>query len=341
MIQRHCARIENRSTPNTMQPRGGIAVDTGMHSGLRLPTPGQPRMYRLYETPRERLAARSWQLGERTEIHQGFSGRYHASEPGALSLKTFFGGPAWYSVGPGRYLVPEGRYLVLNEHQPYEITKDSPSPVESFILFYKDGAAGEVVRSLQARQETLLAEPFQPAPAPHFFERTFALDGELAVRLYRLRSHMLMGTIDPEALPEMTQGILEALVTQQFALRSELGELAALRPATREELYRRLHRAREFIEAGLNEEINLDQLAQVACLSKSHLIRTFAMLFRATPHQYLTQQRIARARQLLEKTHQSVSSICTGLGFRSLGSFSSLFKTHVGLSPAQYRRCMK
>ncbi len=113
--------------------------------------------------------------------------------------------------------------------------------------------------------------------------------------------------------------------------------LPALRVATREELYRRLHNARDYIAATYHQPITLDEIARVACLSPTHFLRTFKQLFRQTPHQYLTAQRLRQAQKRLLTTDQSITEICYAVGFESVGSFSWLFRRHTGHSPAHYR----
>ncbi|MEM9487952.1 MAG: helix-turn-helix transcriptional regulator [Myxococcota bacterium] len=79
-------------------------------------------------------------------------------------------------------------------------------------------------------------------------------------------------------------------------------------------------------------------MARAACFSRYHFLRAFRREFDITPHQYLTRYRIDRARELLSTSDRPVTEICLDVGFRSLGSFSSLFQRHVGHSPTRYRR---
>src|SRR5947209_5050407 len=102
-------------------------------------------------------------------------------------------------------------------------------------------------------------------------------------------------------------------------------------------LYRRLLQAKVFIDAHFHEAINLDSIADEAYFSKFHFIRIFKKIYRQTPHQYLVQVRIEKAKQLLQSSIP-VASACYACGFESIGSFTSLFKKVTGFSPAEYRR---
>ncbi len=109
-------------------------------------------------------------------------------------------------------------------------------------------------------------------------------------------------------------------------LHCEIDRIPAVRRTTRIKIYRRLHRAKDFMDSSLDEKIDLPRVAKVACLSPHHFLRLFKELFQETPRQYLIRKRIARDRELLLATERSIGEICSAIGFESLGSFSYLFR---------------
>jgi AraC-like DNA-binding protein len=114
-----------------------------------------------------------------------------------------------------------------------------------------------------------------------------------------------------------------------------------VRPGTRIELYRRLHRARDFVLAALPEPLELADLARVACLSPSHFLRAFRRAFGVTPHAYVTAERMKTACRLLASTDQPVTDVCLAVGFDSLGSFSWAFRRRYGLPPQAWREAAR
>ena len=98
-----------------------------------------------------------------------------------------------------------------------------------------------------------------------------------------------------------------------------------------------LLKTRQFIDRNYTRDLTIDRLATIANLSPFHFIRAFRVAFGQTPHQYLRDQRLARAKELLVTTPQPVTEICDQIGFRSLGSFSSLFRRLTGETPAEFR----
>jgi len=265
-------------------------------------------------------------------------GHYWSGEAG-LSIKSFSHGQAYYNAGGGSYLVDPNSYLILNHDQRYTINIEPGTPIVSFCIFFAEGFAEEVRRSLNAGANLMLDEPeWCGAPQVNFYERTYQHDEVLSPLLTNFRSALPQRQNDPGWINEQLHLIAGRLLQVHQLARRELEALASVRPATREELYRRLHRARDFMAASFAEKITLEQIARVACLSPNHLLRTFKQLFRQTPHQYLTQRRLLQAERLLSQTDFPVTDICLAVGFESLGSFSTLFRRHAGLSPDNFRR---
>jgi AraC-like DNA-binding protein len=100
----------------------------------------------------------------------------------------------------------------------------------------------------------------------------------------------------------------------------------------------RLSRARRFIDESYDQPLDLAEISKQACLSRFHFLRLFRDTFETTPHQYLIQRRIEKAKELLRAPTPSVTDVCFEVGFQSLGSFSSLFRKCVGQAPVNYRR---
>ena len=103
------------------------------------------------------------------------------------------------------------------------------------------------------------------------------------------------------------------------------------------DFYRRIVQAKLFIDQNYAEQIDAGEIADEACYSKFHFIRTFKNIYGRTPHQYLTHVRIERAKVLLEQG-VSVTESCFAVGFDSLSSFTSLFKRRAGVTPSDFQK---
>jgi len=107
--------------------------------------------------------------------------------------------------------------------------------------------------------------------------------------------------------------------------------------AAHEDSNRRLLRARDAMDRSYAEPLDLESLARVALMSEAYFSRSFRETFGETPHRYLQRRRVERAMWLLRSSSRSVTDICLGVGFTSLGTFSRTFRDVVGESPSQYR----
>lgn len=270
-------------------------------------------------------------------LHEA-SREYYWEGQAPLSIKTFFSGRALYTLGRGYCAVDDASYLIVNHDQPYTIAIEADDPVESFCLFFAPGYVEEVHRSLVTQAGDLLDTPEESDTIPlHFFERTYQHDDLLSPVLFHLRAVLRNKRHEHIWLQEQFSGLVSRLLQVHLNVYKEIESLPAVRVATREELYRRLYRAKEYAAAFFNTPLTLHEMAHVASLSPTHFLRTFKQVFHQTPHQYLTERRLAYAQQLLLHTDRSVTDICFSLGFESLGSFSWLFSQRVGCSPTAYR----
>lgn len=100
---------------------------------------------------------------------------------------------------------------------------------------------------------------------------------------------------------------------------------------------RKLCQVRDLMRDCLDQELTLDDLSAEIDLSTWHFLRAFRSSFGETPHAFLTRLRLDRAKELLTITTRPVTEICFDVGFSSLGSFSTLFRRYVGMSPAAFR----
>lgn len=97
-------------------------------------------------------------------------------------------------------------------------------------------------------------------------------------------------------------------------------------------------RATEFIEAHLDGDINLRQVAEICELSVSHFARAFRHTFRKPPYQWLLERRIEKARDLLLNARLSLAEIAFRCGFTDQSGFNRSFKRICGATPGEWRR---
>ncbi|MBT32594.1 MAG: AraC family transcriptional regulator [Thalassobius sp.] len=92
-------------------------------------------------------------------------------------------------------------------------------------------------------------------------------------------------------------------------------------------------RAKHLMDNHFGQELNLDAIAEEACLSKFHFIRMFKKYYGKTPNQYLREVRIKQAKSMLSEGIP-VTAVCFAVGFNSLSTFSAFYKSYTGNTPS-------
>jgi AraC family transcriptional regulator len=99
----------------------------------------------------------------------------------------------------------------------------------------------------------------------------------------------------------------------------------------------KLRRICDYVEANLDRELRMSDLAQVAGVTPSYFHRAFRMTTGQTPLAFVNERRVRRAMELLEKQDVSVSETCVRVGFVSPAHFARVFRNATGMNPSRYR----
>jgi AraC family transcriptional regulator len=100
---------------------------------------------------------------------------------------------------------------------------------------------------------------------------------------------------------------------------------------------RQLLQVLEYIHEQLDQDIKLADLAALLGMSQFHFSHLFKQSIGTTPYQYLLQQRVERAKQLLKQTDRSIMDIALLCGFNSHSHLSKQFRQLTGVTPRIYR----
>ncbi len=261
----------------------------------------------------------------------------YSERAGPLSIKSVYRGVEMHEVNGARFAVDPQHYLILNQGQRYSSYADSGEGVETLSVFFAPGFAEDVLQSLVTSSDKLLDSSLKTQPVC-FFERLYRHDLTVSPLLQIMRSAVRLGTVSSGRLEGYFSVLLERLLCVHRDLYKEIVRFPALRLSTKIEIYRRLHRAKDFMTSTFRCPLTLPEVAKVACLSPHHFLRLYRSAFGETPHTFLLRLRLEYARARLLESERSVTEICFDAGFVSLGSFSSVFKRRYGCSPSGLRR---
>jgi len=255
-----------------------------------------------------------------------------------LSIRCAFGGQRRFEVDRRTYVVDDTAYLLLNLGQVVQSSLVAKAPVECLNVTFHPGFAEQALAAITTPAEKLLdGTPVYGEPVG-FYVRTYPHDDALSRRLLSLRCALTTLPVTQGWLEEQFHHLAADLLQTHQRERLEIERMPGVRPSTRKECYERLHNAREYMRACMGQPLMLPEIAGIACMAPHHFLRTFKQAFQQTPHQYLTDLRLNRARTLLRRTETPVTEICMEVGFESLGSFSWLFRRRFGASPSAFRQ---
>jgi AraC-like DNA-binding protein len=99
----------------------------------------------------------------------------------------------------------------------------------------------------------------------------------------------------------------------------------------------RLKRVVEYVAGHLDEKVTLADMAAAARLSRMHFAALFLRATGRTPHQYLLEQRVSTAQDMLRTTDKSIVDIALSVGFSTQAHFTTVFKRIAGQTPLKWR----
>lgn len=237
-----------------------------------------------------------------------------------------------------RHMLDSSNYLITPQGLPYQTEILSEQEVELIVVGFHPRFFQSALAQLPLSAEELL-EDFESSRAelPPFWETSYPRTPLFDALLAQFKKLILSQSTLPEEVEELSTSLICHIAANHLAAGQTAARIPARKTAVRQELFRRLHIARSYMEAHLDQALELEQIAAAACLSPFHFLRLFKFLFRCSPMQYLAQLRLKKARYLLKNSEEAVAEIAEQVSFTDQGAFARWFKRHIGQTPSAYR----
>lgn len=229
--------------------------------------------------------------------------------PSAITLRVDDGPLHKMALAPGDVLIwPQGASVYANYDEPLESICIQLSPTVLLTIAEDTGADANLRRDGAVRDEQieaiaslLEAEITAGCPSGRAYGEHLA---------FALGAHLIRHYAEPYAAP---------VATRQ---RLRNGKLA---------------RVLEYIQANVDGDLSLNDLAKTAGLSPFHFSRLFKNSTGLPPHQYVLRWRIEEAKRLLRHTRLDLAEIAARVGFRDQSHFTARFRQITGDTPKRWR----
>ncbi|WP_448564814.1 helix-turn-helix domain-containing protein [Thalassotalea ganghwensis] len=240
-----------------------------------------------------------------------------------ISIKMVLSGEEHYHVGSRRFKLQKGQFLLTPAGA--EVQGVIPNRAKGLCLFIPNALLQEFTQPSDELNSGFNMSYFQGFNPIDFATASTGI-GKLLQKT----------SLEQLASPESEQMIVESLAGHFDYLAQMDRKLDGVKSSTRQELLRRLERAKAFILANLEHQVDLAELAQVANLSKFHLNRLFKVVYGEPPLRLHQNFRLDWALEQLQhgKTTSQVSEL---LNFASVTGFSRAFFRRHGVRPSTLR----
>jgi AraC family transcriptional regulator len=154
--------------------------------------------------------------------------------------------------------------------------------------------------------------------------------------LFTLKQELIAQGINTHLFVDQLKVTLVAHLLRKYAVqKAQIATYADGLP------WHKLNQVLDYIEAHLDCSLKLEELAQEVGMSQFYFSRLFKQSLGMTPHQYVIQQRVERAKQLLRKGELSLVEISLECGFANQGHLNRHFKRLTGTTPKEIARMYK
>ena len=194
------------------------------------------------------------------------------------------------------------------------------------------GAGDQERLLLRISDAALMAACNRMSGTPELGHRCKMVDARLAALMVAVNAERTVGFPSGPLFLDSVEQALAAALVDAYAGRSHSVRMfrGGLGPA-------RLRTVKELIQAKMEHELTLFEMAQSVELSTAHFSRMFRKSTGETPHQFVLRNRIERAKEMLREAEMRVLDVAVACGFKTQQHFARVFRHVCGISPKEYR----
>lgn len=261
---------------------------------------------------------------------------YYPYNGNSLTIIYFKQGAGNLIIENNRRKICNNEFIIASPNTSWEYINNNNKPIDVLSFVLSEELLAKFNFFSFATENQLLDNPFDAIKKDFFFDKqTFNANhyksGKILNQIYKYSNS------DDYPLSnanEVAFTVLENIFNEHLKAYQLAKNIKATKKTTQVEVFKRLLTAYEYINDNLNRKITIKELSLVVGLSEYHLFNSFKKVFKSTPHQYINNQKMNKAKELLSKGDFSVSQVSTILNFADLPTFSKLYKKTFGIPPS-------
>jgi AraC family transcriptional regulator len=250
----------------------------------------------------------------------------------SFSVKYVVDNCIYYKIDGKEHAVKAGTYMTACKYD--NVYAYNKLPIKSICIDICPDTVLETFTVLTSGHEdfdNFLSGHFK---YPEFFESLNAVTNTtIGAKLQQLLSR-----IEKEKTPDINKewfmDLSERIIYQEYGNYLALNEINSVKATTRKEVLHRLLLAKEFMDSNYLEIAEIREIADHCNMSEYHFFRRFKEVYKKTPYQYITEQKMQKARQLLSEKKHTVSEVALLCNFPDVFTFSKSFKKFFGIPPS-------
>ncbi len=248
-----------------------------------------------------------------------------------LAAKFVIEGSETYVIGGKKFKVHSGEYILGNNNLLSEVLIQEKTV--GLCLDISNKIIDEVIQTLYDNPDfsNFLLED-------KFLVNTYkAQNTSFGHRLQWLTKAVVESNRDDILMTELFYAIGENIVVDQALIFEQYARLNFKKQEVNEELFRSLLKTKSYIDDCFLDQLTLNKLLEVACMSKFAFIRLFKTTFGVSPYQYILQRRLLFSKSKLE-AGCAVADVAELSGFADQAAFSKAFKKYFNVPPSKILR---
>ncbi len=249
-------------------------------------------------------------------------------ESSPYSVKYVTEGKERYKMNQTNFEVSQGQYLIVNAQDEFTIDFDADEYAHGICVYPSEELIRKAYEAKKSSLEQILEhnshEDF------HFLHQVNSTK--------KTQTGKFLDCYLPSLIQKLEKGenldldsffldLVDYMVIDQINVDKQLVNHSAAKRQTKEELFRRISLAKDYLSDNFKEKVNLDHVAEMSCLSKYHFLRSFKEFFGMSPYQYLLSFKLNEAQKLRNKGF-SYNEISLEVGFSDPKNLRKSMKKH-------------